>query len=65
LPSCRWLFVPLAASGKGVGVLGLWPLSAAVLPPDQTQLLMTLAMLIAGVIERMVRHQRENQPHEG
>jgi len=61
LPSCRWLFAPLSISGKAVGVLGLRPLGLRTLPPDQVQLLVTLAALIAGALERIrlsdqVRH---------
>jgi two-component system sensor histidine kinase KdpD len=53
LPACPLLFAPLTASGRSLGVIGLQPHNLRSLPPDQVQLLATLAALIAGAVERI------------
>ena len=44
---------PLAIAEKCLGVIGLRPFGLRPLSPDQVQLLMALAALVAGTIERI------------
>jgi two-component system, OmpR family, sensor histidine kinase KdpD len=54
LPSSRWLFVPLPGSSTCLGVIGLQPQNQRALSPEQMQMLTTLAVLIAGALDRIL-----------
>ena len=58
LPSSPWLFVPLSGSIQCLGVVGLHMRDQRPLSPDQMQLLTTLALLIAGALDRALLNEQ-------